>query len=65
MNARRRHTGQKILDHFVPMDRGSVPQGQQLAWVVAQQVLEKLDHIRPFKRPFLYRRVEFTLGPND
>ena len=44
------------------MDRGSIPQDQQLALNVAQQVLEKLDHIRPFIRPFLHRHVEFTFG---
>ncbi len=53
VNARRRPLCQKFLDHFAAMNRGSVPQDQQLAWDVSQQVLEKLDHIRPFIRPGL------------
>ena len=62
MNPRRRPPGQKFLDHFAAMNRGSVPKDQQLARDVAQQELEKLDHIRPFIRPFQHRHVEFTLG---
>jgi hypothetical protein len=41
-----RAVGQEVLDDLAPMDRGAIPDDQELAREVAQQVPEEAHHVR-------------------
>ena len=54
VDTRRRPICRKLLHDRAAMNRGSVPQSQQLAWDVAQHVPETVDYIRPLTRLLRY-----------
>ena len=49
-----RTLGQKGLDRSAAMNRRTVPDHQQLAWNVSQQMLEEVDYLRTAERVILH-----------
>ena len=46
--------GQEVFDRLAAMDRGAVPEDQELAGDVAEQVLEEADDVRALVRALLH-----------
>lgn len=53
--------GQKGFDHLAAMDRGAIPDNEQLAWDMLQQMLQEANDIWPFERAVLHHRVQLAL----
>lgn len=53
---------QEFFHHLSPMSRKTIPDDQELALNVPQQMLEKAHNMGPAKRLFLNARVQFPLG---
>src|SRR5947208_2413727 len=49
---------QEVLDRLATMDRGAIPDDQELAGDVAQQMLEEAHDIRALIRPFLHQHEQ-------
>ena len=52
--------GQEVLDRLAAMDRGAVPDDQELAGDVAEQVLEEADDVRTLVRVLLDQHQQPT-----
>lgn len=55
---RRRPLSQKVAHDLRAVDRGAIPDDQQLAGLLAEQVLEKADDIRGAERALLHRQEQ-------
>lgn len=61
LEPRRRSLGKEVLDRLSAMNRRPIPNHQQLARNLAQQMLQKADDLRAAKRPLPHLQEEPTV----